>query len=89
MLSPEVGLEPRGRLGIFANTCPEWLITLHGSVSQSIEVVTVYANLGIFLLFFLLTVNRKKFLKNFSFLLFSLFSVNRKNFFFFFFVKFI
>jgi long-chain acyl-CoA synthetase len=45
-LVSKVGLRPKDRLGIFANTCPEWFLTHHAAASQTIAVVTVYANLG-------------------------------------------
>ena len=35
------------RIGIFENTCPEWMMASLGAFSQSIAVCTVYATLGV------------------------------------------
>jgi long-chain acyl-CoA synthetase len=42
-----LGCAPRkSKVAIYANTRKEWLLTLHGCVTQSLTVVTVYASLG-------------------------------------------
>lgn len=46
LISKEVGMEKEKMLGIYSNTQYEWLAAAHGSWSQSIAVVTAYANLG-------------------------------------------
>eukprot|EP01114_Cavostelium_apophysatum_P013308 TRINITY_DN3194_c0_g1_i2.p1 TRINITY_DN3194_c0_g1~~TRINITY_DN3194_c0_g1_i2.p1 ORF type:complete len:706 (+),score=218.08 TRINITY_DN3194_c0_g1_i2:86-2203(+) len=47
LVSNQVGLVPReSKLGIFCNTCPEWITIAHACFQHSIPVVTVYANLG-------------------------------------------
>ena len=45
-LTAVVGLQPGDRLGIYADTCCEWLVSCHGAWARGAVVATVYANLG-------------------------------------------
>ena len=42
-----LGMEPKDKVHIFASTSPFWLAIAHGSVSQSMSIVTAYDSLGI------------------------------------------
>jgi long-chain acyl-CoA synthetase len=42
----ELGLNPRNKIGIFADTKEEWMIGVLGCFKQNFPVVTLYANLG-------------------------------------------
>jgi len=42
-----LGMEPKEKVHIFASTSPFWLAMAHGSVSQSMSIVTAYDSLGI------------------------------------------
>jgi len=41
-----LGLQPGTKIGIYEDTRLEWSLCCHGAISQSIVVVTIYANLG-------------------------------------------
>eukprot|EP00948_MAST-09A_sp_MAST-9A-sp1_P001308 g1308.t1 len=41
------GSNPRNRLLIFEDTCSEWTVAAHACFSQSLQVVTAYATLGV------------------------------------------
>ena len=41
-----LGLEPRERLVIFADTRAEWMIAAQGAFKQAFPVCTIYTNLG-------------------------------------------
>lgn len=42
----ELGLAPMEQVGIYAETCKEWIISCYGLWTQQLVGVTVYANLG-------------------------------------------
>lgn len=42
----EVGLQPRQKVVLFAETRAEWMIAAHGLFKQSCTIVTIYATLG-------------------------------------------
>lgn len=42
----EVGVKPRDRVVIYANTSAEWMICAIGAFRQSLSLVTIYTNLG-------------------------------------------
>lgn len=42
----EVGVKPRDKIVLFAETRAEWMIAAHGLFKQSCTVVTIYATLG-------------------------------------------
>jgi len=42
----DLGLLPRSRIVLYADTCAEWMICAIGSFRQSMAVVTIYTNLG-------------------------------------------
>jgi len=42
----ELGLNPRNKICIFADTKEEWMISVQGCFKQNVPVVTLYANLG-------------------------------------------
>ncbi|KAK9806319.1 hypothetical protein WJX72_010249 [[Myrmecia] bisecta] len=42
----EVGLEPHGRVGMYAGNCPEWPVVLQACYRSSAYVVPVYDSLG-------------------------------------------
>lgn len=42
----ELGVQPKDRVVLFAETRAEWLIAAHGLFKQNVTVVTIYATLG-------------------------------------------
>lgn len=42
----ELGIEPREKVVLFAETRAEWMIAAHGLFKQSCTIVTIYATLG-------------------------------------------
>ncbi len=42
----DLGLRSQDKLLIYAETCPEWLITALACSKSSITIVTLYTNLG-------------------------------------------
>ena len=42
----ELGLDPRNKICIFADTKEEWMISVQGCFKQNLTVVTLYDNLG-------------------------------------------
>ena len=42
----EVGVKPRDRVVIYANTSAEWMVCAIGAFRQSLAIVTIYTNLG-------------------------------------------
>lgn len=42
----EIGVKPRDKVVLFAETRAEWMIAAHGLFKQSCSVVTIYATLG-------------------------------------------
>lgn len=42
----ELGVQPKDRVVIFAETRAEWMISAHGLFKQSCTIVTIYATLG-------------------------------------------
>lgn len=42
----ELGMDPRDRVVVFAETRAEWMIAAHGLFKQSVTVCTIYATLG-------------------------------------------
>lgn len=42
----ELGVQPRERIVLFAETRAEWMIAAHGLFKQSCTIVTIYATLG-------------------------------------------
>ena len=42
----ELGLNPRNKICIFADTKEEWMISAQGCFKQNLAIVTLYANLG-------------------------------------------
>ena len=42
----ELGVKPRDKICIFADTCAEWLIAAQGCFKNAIALTTIYTNLG-------------------------------------------
>jgi len=42
----EVGVRPRDKVVLYANTCAEWMVAAVGAFRHSLAVVTIYTNLG-------------------------------------------
>jgi len=42
----ELGVEPREKIVLYANTCAEWMVSAVAAFKQSLAVVTIYTNLG-------------------------------------------
>merc|ERR1719318_1593531 len=42
----EVGVRPREKVVLYANTCAEWMVAAAGAFRHSLAVVTIYTNLG-------------------------------------------
>lgn len=42
----EFGIKPNDKVLIYADTCPEWLLTALACFRASITIVTLYTNLG-------------------------------------------
>merc|ERR1719342_1575784 len=42
----ELGVKPRDKIVIYANTCEEWMTTAIAAFKHSLAVVTIYTNLG-------------------------------------------
>jgi len=42
----ELGLQPRDKVVLYANTCADWMTTAIAAFKNSIAVVTIYTNLG-------------------------------------------
>lgn len=41
-----LGLSPKQSIGIYAQNCPEWIITEHGAYTFSMIIVPLYDTLG-------------------------------------------
>jgi len=42
----ELGVQPKEKIVLYANTCAEWMMSAVGAFKHSIAVVTIYTNLG-------------------------------------------
>jgi len=42
----ELGVKPRDKIVIYANTCADWMVSAVASFKHSLAVVTIYTNLG-------------------------------------------
>eukprot|EP00092_Neocalanus_flemingeri_P016880 GFUD01018258.1.p1 GENE.GFUD01018258.1~~GFUD01018258.1.p1 ORF type:complete len:731 (+),score=161.78 GFUD01018258.1:266-2194(+) len=42
----ELGVEPRDKIVLYANTCADWMVSAMASFKHSLAVVTIYTNLG-------------------------------------------
>jgi len=42
----ELGVQPKDKIVLYANTCAEWMMSAVGAFKQSLAVVTIYTNLG-------------------------------------------
>jgi len=42
----ELGVEPRDKIVLYANTCSEWMVSALAAFKHSLAVVTIYTNLG-------------------------------------------